>query len=101
MAVRSWRGTSLLVVGVQMGELGKENWRWWRRWWALVGLRGGESDVRGGDALRLIGLSSDGSSLRSRSRSGGVRGAGPPPDAEWTGEMSGVGESAVLGESPW
>jgi|SRR3569833_229948 len=82
-----------------MGEPGKENWSSRLAW---AGLRGGDSDVKGGDELRPpLGLRIDGRSLRSRSRSGGVSGE-RPPDAEWVGVIRGVGESRDReGRRPW
>ena len=84
------------MVGEQLGELGKAKSRACR---ACAGLRGGERDVSGGDALRPPGLKSEGSSLRSRSRAGGVSGE-TPPVAEFAGDIRGVGAS-VWSEKPW
>jgi hypothetical protein len=72
----SLRGTSLLVVGEQIGDEGKTPP------WLPPGLKAGSSGVRGGDEERLPGRRIEGRKRRSRSRRGGVRGASPPLEPE-------------------
>jgi hypothetical protein len=91
LAANSCRGMSLLVVGVQIGEIGKENCRSSVSL-SSFGLFGGDKEVSGGEVLRLLGLRMEGSNLRSRSRNGGIMG-GWFLDADTDGDIKGVGES--------
>ena len=87
------RGSSLLVVGAQIGEIGKGVLRSWEKSCSSNGI------PIGGERERADGLRIAGSSLRSRSLGGGVRGG--LLSFVGTGDIKGVGEPAGALKKSW
>lgn len=87
------RGSSLLVVGAQIGETGNGDL------WSVEKPCSSKGAPIGGERERADVFNIDGSNLRSRSLRGGVRG-GRGSDGE-IGEMRGVGEPPVGLEKSW